>query len=352
MFIPLKPLGRARGRARGLGGARHRRRKARALREGMVIAFNPAAIRGLGTSGGFEMYLQARTDADPQRLFQVTQAFARGAAPASRAHRRELVLPSDRAAAARRGRPREGAVAGRAGAGRVRGAAEHHGRRCTSTTSTSSAAPTACRCRPMRRYRAQPEDLGAVFVRSAATREMIPLKSLIQHHQRGRPRAARALQRLRRRARARQRQAGRVLRRGDPRGRGGRRERAARGLRRSPGPGQAFQEKRTGRQSAIAFGLAIVMVFLILAALYERWLLPFAVVLAVPFAVLGALAFVCDARPRERHLLPDRPGGADRPGGEERDPDRRIRAAGLPRGQGRGRRRRSTPRACASGRSS
>jgi multidrug efflux pump subunit AcrB len=34
------------------------------------------------------------------------------------------------------------------------------------------------------------------------------------------------------------------------------------------------------------------MVFLILAALYERWLLPFAVVLAVPFAVWGALGFV------------------------------------------------------------
>jgi len=56
--------------------------------------------------------------------------------------------------------------------------------------------------------------------------------------------------------------------------------------------GQAFQEKRTGRQSAIAFGLALVMVFLILAALYERWLLPFAVVFAVPFAVMGALALV------------------------------------------------------------
>jgi multidrug efflux pump subunit AcrB len=34
------------------------------------------------------------------------------------------------------------------------------------------------------------------------------------------------------------------------------------------------------------------MVFLILAALYERWLLPFAVVFAVPFAVMGALGFV------------------------------------------------------------
>jgi multidrug efflux pump subunit AcrB len=56
--------------------------------------------------------------------------------------------------------------------------------------------------------------------------------------------------------------------------------------------GQAFQEKRTGSASAFAFAFAIVMVFLILAALYGRWLLPFSVLLAVPFAVCGALAFV------------------------------------------------------------
>jgi multidrug efflux pump subunit AcrB len=56
--------------------------------------------------------------------------------------------------------------------------------------------------------------------------------------------------------------------------------------------GQAFQEKRTGSASAFAFAFAIVMVFLILAALYGRWLLPISVLLAVPFAVLGALGFV------------------------------------------------------------
>jgi multidrug efflux pump len=56
--------------------------------------------------------------------------------------------------------------------------------------------------------------------------------------------------------------------------------------------GQAFQELRTGNASVFAFGFAIVMVYLILAALYERWRLPAAVVLAVPFAVAGALLFV------------------------------------------------------------
>ena len=56
--------------------------------------------------------------------------------------------------------------------------------------------------------------------------------------------------------------------------------------------GQAFQEKRTGSASIFAFGFALVMVYLILSALYERWGVPLAVVLAVPFAVTGALLFV------------------------------------------------------------
>jgi len=56
--------------------------------------------------------------------------------------------------------------------------------------------------------------------------------------------------------------------------------------------GQAFQEQRTGNASIFAFSLALVMVFLILSAQYERWTLPIAVLLAVPFALLGALLAV------------------------------------------------------------
>src|SRR2546430_17557970 len=54
--------------------------------------------------------------------------------------------------------------------------------------------------------------------------------------------------------------------------------------------GQAFQEKRVGTQSIIAFSFAIIMVFLILSANYERWSLPAAVLLAVPFGLAGGLA--------------------------------------------------------------
>ena len=54
--------------------------------------------------------------------------------------------------------------------------------------------------------------------------------------------------------------------------------------------GAAFQEKQTGGTSALVFVFALVMVFLILAAQYERWNLPIAVLLAVPFAVFGAIS--------------------------------------------------------------
>ncbi len=56
--------------------------------------------------------------------------------------------------------------------------------------------------------------------------------------------------------------------------------------------GQAFQEKRTGTSSIIAFVFAVIMVFLILAAQYEKWSLPLAVIMAIPFAILGALIAV------------------------------------------------------------
>jgi multidrug efflux pump len=53
--------------------------------------------------------------------------------------------------------------------------------------------------------------------------------------------------------------------------------------------GQAFQEKQAGSTAVIAFAFGLIMVFLILAAQYEMWSLPIGVMMAVPFAILGAL---------------------------------------------------------------
>jgi len=52
--------------------------------------------------------------------------------------------------------------------------------------------------------------------------------------------------------------------------------------------GTTYQEKLSGGQSGAIFGMAIVFVFLVLAALYESWAVPFAVLLGIPFAMLGA----------------------------------------------------------------
>lgn len=51
----------------------------------------------------------------------------------------------------------------------------------------------------------------------------------------------------------------------------------------------AFQEKQAGNTALIVFGAAVVFVFLLLAAQYESWALPLAVILIVPMCLLAAV---------------------------------------------------------------
>jgi multidrug efflux pump len=53
--------------------------------------------------------------------------------------------------------------------------------------------------------------------------------------------------------------------------------------------GQSLQEIISGNQAPLLFALSILAVFLCLAALYESWSIPFAVMLVVPVGILGAL---------------------------------------------------------------
>ncbi|ULO01806.1 multidrug efflux system CmeABC, inner membrane drug transporter CmeB [Campylobacter sp. RM5004] len=54
--------------------------------------------------------------------------------------------------------------------------------------------------------------------------------------------------------------------------------------------GSSYEEVNSSGSGSTAFALGMVFVFLILAAQYERWLMPLAVITAVPFAVFGSLA--------------------------------------------------------------
>jgi multidrug efflux pump len=53
--------------------------------------------------------------------------------------------------------------------------------------------------------------------------------------------------------------------------------------------GLSLQERQSGSQAPILYGISILLVFLCLAALYESWSIPFSVVMVVPLGVLGAL---------------------------------------------------------------
>ncbi len=66
----------------------------------------------------------------------------------------------------------------------------------------------------------------------------------------------------------------------------------------------ALQEKLSGNTTIIAFVLAVVFVYLLLAALYESWLLPLAVILIVPMCILAAMIGVRIAG-LDRNILVD-----------------------------------------------
>ena len=88
--------------------------------------------------------------------------------------------------------------------------------------------------------------------------------------------------------------------------------------------GTVYQQKLAEGKEGYTFGLAAALVFLLLAALYESWSIPFAVLLAVPLGIFGALLARSSAPVRLRHLHSDRRGDADRTRREKRHSDCRV----------------------------
>lgn len=56
--------------------------------------------------------------------------------------------------------------------------------------------------------------------------------------------------------------------------------------------GTSFEERQSGAQAPLLFAISLIVVFLCLAALYESWAIPFAVLLVVPLGVFGAVLAV------------------------------------------------------------
>jgi hydrophobe/amphiphile efflux-1 (HAE1) family protein len=288
LFVRLTPWDEREAHVQEVLGDLMRRARA-ALPEGIVLAFNPPAIQGLGSTGGFELYVQSRGEGGTAPLSEVTQRLIaeaqRGAAVTGlsttfRPSVPQLQVELDRERAKAYGVP------------------------ITSVFDTLQALFGALyvndfnlfgqtyrvQLQAESEYRSQPADIGKVYVRSA-TGQMVPLRSLVSVREVTGPDVVERYNGF---------PAARVNGSAAPGVSSGQAIAAMTAAARRALPadfalawtGAAFQEQRSGSSSALAFAAALIMVFLILAAQYERWSLPIAVVLAVPFAVFGALLFV------------------------------------------------------------
>ena len=88
----------------------------------------------------------------------------------------------------------------------------------------------------------------------------------------------------------------------------------------------SYQENLVGNQMYMVFGMALLLVYLVLAGQYESWYRPLAVLCAVPIALHRSGGGALGAAHRQQPLYPDRHRASDRAVGEERHPDRRVRA--------------------------
>ena len=287
IFIPLKLWDERKATADDV--AKYAIAQGASLPQGMVLAFNPAAIRGLGTAGGFEVYLQDRADADPQKLYQSLQQFLSelrkrpeltGIASFYRPTSPQLYLDVDREKTVALGVPIKDVFDALQATMGVLYVNDFNKFGHTYRVQLQAEG----------QYRAKAEDLGNVYVRSASG-DMIPVKALISMKNVVGPEQLERYNGF---------LAAKVLGNSAPGVSSGQAIAAVEDVGAKTLPsgytiawtGQAFQEKRVGTQAIIAFTFAIIMVFLILSANYERWSLPAAVLLAVPFGLLGALGAV------------------------------------------------------------
>ena len=254
--------------------------------DGLAIAFNPPSIRGLGNSGSMEIYVQSRSDTDPLRLFVAVNLFIEALKKEPRLtdinsffrpNVPQIFIEVDEAKAMSLGIPISSiydTLQSTMGSLYVNDF-NKSGR--TYRVQLQAEAP----------YRMSPDDLGKVYVRSNAG-AMIPLSAIS---------TVRSIVGAEQLERFNGLLSAKVLAGGAPGVSSGDTIKLVEKIAKESLPegyqmawtGQAYQEKRTGSAALFAFGFAIIMVFLILAAQFETWALPLAVIMAVPFALTGAL---------------------------------------------------------------
>jgi len=259
------------------------------IKEALVLAFNPPPIFGLGTAGGFEFYIQNRGEGGPQKMAEVLGQFLGkansdpmlgGVQTLWRATVPQLYVDLDRDKAKALGVPVNelfDTLAATMGSFYV-----NDFNRFGRTWQVLMSADPA--------YRKRPDSIGDLYVRSERG-EMIPLRALAKVNFSAGPDSLERFNNL---------PAVKLFGQGAPGVSSGQAIAEVERLAQEALPaefsydwgGASFQEKKSSGTSVIALGLAAIMVFLILAAQYEKWSLPLSVLLALPFGTFGALAAV------------------------------------------------------------
>jgi HAE1 family hydrophobic/amphiphilic exporter-1/multidrug efflux pump len=288
MFIPLKDWSERQGKAQDLAGKFMGVGMMQA--DGMGLVFNPPPIMGLGTAGGFEVYVQNRVDGDAMKLNEVVQnfmadlqkhpeftrisTFFRPTVP-------QLFIEVDEAKALALGIPLAdvySTLQSTMGALYV-------------NDFNKAGRVYRVQLQAEANYRMKPDDIGKVYVKSTASGKMIPLSAISTVKNVIGPEQVERFNGF---------VAAKVMGDSKPGISSGDAIRIVEEVAAATLPdgygiawtGQAYQEKQTSGSSIQAFAFAIIMVFLILAAQYEKWSLPLAVVMAVPFALMGALTAI------------------------------------------------------------
>ena len=259
------------------------------IKEAMVLAFNPPPIFGLGQAGGYEFYIQNRGEGGPAKLAEVTQQFLGRVAqdpmlgPANtlwNAHVPQLSVDVDRERTKSLGVPLDevfNTLAATLGSYYVNDFSKY-GRNWQVLLSAEQ------------QYRNRPDDVGAVYVRST-NGNAIPLSALAQVRYSSGPDTLDRFNNL---------PAVKIFGQSAPGISSGQAIERVEAIAQEVLPpdftydwgGASFQEKQSSGTAGLAIGFAAVMVFLILAAQYERWSLPLTVLLALPFGTFGAVAAV------------------------------------------------------------
>ncbi len=263
--------------------------KFRKIPQGLILLFNPPAIQGLGTVGGFEFWIQNRGSGDYAYLEQITHKFIAEASKRPQlanlmstidANTQQVYIDLDRSKARSLGVPINeiyNSLQALFGSYYV-----------NNFNKFGRVYRVLMMAQP--ESRKDPLDIEQVYVRSN-TAQMVPLKSLVTLRNGSGPSLISRFNgfpsaKINGSA-AMGYSSGEALTTMEELAK----EIFPKDISYAWG-GESYQEKATGGISSTMLMAGVLMVFLILAALYEKWSLPLAIVLSVPFGIFGALVAI------------------------------------------------------------